>query len=161
VPDAPGVDLFGRTGRHWLSRQELPADERMTVKALLRQLDFHGDELAVVDKDLAAQALTDPVVARLMTVPGVDAIAGISILAAAGDFSRFDDPDKVGGLCRAQPAGAAVRELRARARPDQRDRRGPRPRGSGRGGLVGQPGAGTVAGLLAASQSATRLPKRP
>lgn len=95
VPTPPVTDLFGKTGRHWLSRQELPADERSTVAALLRQLDFHGDELAIVDKELAAQALTDPVVGRLMTIPGIDAIAGISIVAAVGDFFRFNDPDKL------------------------------------------------------------------
>jgi hypothetical protein len=33
-------DLFGKAGRHWLSRQALPVDERSTVVALLRQLDF-------------------------------------------------------------------------------------------------------------------------
>ena len=88
-------DLFGRTGRHWLSRQELPVDERATVQALLRQLDFHGSELAIVDKELAVDALADPAVARLMTVPGIDAIAGISIVAAVGDFTRFDDPNKL------------------------------------------------------------------
>ena len=40
-----------------------------------------------MDKELAVEALADPVVARLMTIPGVDAIAAISILAAVGDFS--------------------------------------------------------------------------
>jgi hypothetical protein len=30
-----------------------------------------------------------------MTIPGVDAIAGISIVAAVRDFTRFDDPDKL------------------------------------------------------------------
>lgn len=95
APTPPVSDLFGRTGRHWLSRQELPADERATVAALLRQLDFHGNELAIVDKELAVEALADPMVARLMTIPGVDAIAGISIVAAVGDFARFDDPNKL------------------------------------------------------------------
>jgi transposase len=95
VPTPPVSDLFGRTGRHWLSRQELPADERATVAALLRQLDFHGEELAIVDKELAIEALGDPMVAHLMTIPGIDAIAGISIVAAVGDFFRFDDPDKL------------------------------------------------------------------
>lgn len=95
APTPPVSDLFGRAGRHWLSRQDLPGDERSTVAALLRQLDFHGNELAIVDKELAVEALTDPVVARLMTIPGVDAIAGISIVAAVGDFTRFDDPDKL------------------------------------------------------------------
>jgi transposase len=95
VPTPPVSDLFGRSGRYWLSRQQLPDDERCTVTALLRQLDFHGVELAAVDKELACEALTDPVVGRLMTIPGIDAIAGISIVAAVGDFSRFDDPDKL------------------------------------------------------------------
>ena len=65
------------------------------MAALLRQLDFHGSELAIVDKELAVEALRDPAVARLMTIPGVDAIAGISIVAAVGDFTRFDDPNKL------------------------------------------------------------------
>src|SRR5690348_4115557 len=81
APTRPVSDLFGRTGRHWLSRQPLPVDERCTVAALLRQLDFHAGELAIVDKELAREALADPMVARLMTIPGVDAIAGISIVA--------------------------------------------------------------------------------
>jgi transposase len=95
APTPPVTDLFGKTGRHWLSRQELPVDERATVSALLRQLDFHAGELAIVDKELAVEALADPKVARLMTIPGVDAIAGISIVAAVGDFTRFDDPNKL------------------------------------------------------------------
>ena len=95
APTPPVSDLFGRTGRHWLSRQALPADEHCSVQALLRQLDFHGTELAMVDKELAVEALADPMVARLMTIPGVDAIAGISIVAAVGDFSRFPSADKL------------------------------------------------------------------
>lgn len=95
APTPPVSDLFGSTGRHWLSRQALPADERSSVQALIRQLDFHGAELAAVDRELAVEALADPMVARLMTIPGVDAIAGISIVAAVGDFTRFDDPGKL------------------------------------------------------------------
>ena len=95
APTPPVSDLFGTTGRHWLSRQDLPADERAAVQALLRQLDFHGTELAAADRELAVEALGDQVVARLMTIPGVDAIAAISIVAAVGDFTRFDSPDKL------------------------------------------------------------------
>ena len=95
APTPPVSDLFGTTGRHWLARQDLPADERSCVQALLRQLDFHGAELAAVDRELAVEALGDPVVARLMTIPGIDAIAAISVVAAVGDFSRFDSPDKL------------------------------------------------------------------
>ena len=94
-PTPPVSDLFGKKGRHWLSCQDLPADEAASVAALLRQLDFHAGELALVDRELAIEALSDPVVARLMTIPGIDAIAGISIVAAVGDFTRFSDPDKL------------------------------------------------------------------
>lgn len=55
APTPPVSDLFGTAGRHWPSRQDLAADERSAVAALLRQLDFHGGELAVVDKELAAE----------------------------------------------------------------------------------------------------------
>jgi transposase len=95
APTPPVSDLFGKTGRYWLAAQPLPGDERSSVQALLRQLDFHGAELAIVDKELAIEALTDPVVARLMTIPGVDAIAGMAIMAAVGDFGRFSDPDRL------------------------------------------------------------------
>ena len=94
-PTPPVSDLFVKKGRHWLSCQDLPADEAASVAALLRQLDFHAGELALVDRELAIEALSDPVVARLMTIPGIDAIAGISIVAAVGDFTRFSDPDKL------------------------------------------------------------------
>jgi transposase len=95
VPTPPMSDLFGSAGRHWLTRQDLPDDERDCVEALLRQLDFHGEELARVDRDLAAQALGDRVVRRLMTIPGVDAITAIAIVAAVGDFARFASPDRL------------------------------------------------------------------
>ena len=95
LPTPPVSDLFGATGRHWLARQVLPVDERSNVTALLRQLDFLGEELTVVTRELAVEALADPVVKRLMTIPGVDAIAAISIVAAVGDFHRFSDPHKL------------------------------------------------------------------
>jgi transposase len=65
------------------------------VHALPRRLDFHGAELAVVDKELAVETLADPVVARLITIPRLDAVAGVTIVAAVGDFHRFLDADRL------------------------------------------------------------------
>ena len=84
APTPAVTDLFGRAGRHWLSGRPLPVDEAVTVRARLRQMDSRGDELAIVDRGLAVEAVSDPLVAGLMGVPGVDAIAAISIAAAAG-----------------------------------------------------------------------------
>jgi transposase len=95
VPRCPAADLFGRKGRAWLSEQELPADERRAVEALLRQLDFHGEELRLIDTELGRVALGRAEVKRLMTIPGVDATVALSIVAAVGDFARFSTPQKL------------------------------------------------------------------
>ena len=60
LPRCPFSDLFGIKGRRWLGDQALPADERRTVRSLLRQLDFAGEELKLVDAELARAALDDP-----------------------------------------------------------------------------------------------------
>jgi transposase len=95
VPRCPAADLFGRKGRAWLAEQELPADERQAVAALLRQLDFHAEELALIDAALAESALGCEDTRRLMTIPGVDVAVAMSITAAVGDFSRFSSPNKL------------------------------------------------------------------
>lgn len=95
VSTCPHADLFSGVGRRWLAQQSVPADERRSVEALLRQLDFHAHELGEVERDIAIDAIDDPVVARLMTVPGVDVTVAVSVVAAVGDFSRFASPDKL------------------------------------------------------------------
>src|SRR6266567_4020842 len=95
VPRCPAADLFGHKGRGWLAEQDLPVDERQAVEALLRQLDFHGEELKLIDSELARVALRREEVKRLMTIPGVDATVALSIVAAVGDFGRFRSPEKL------------------------------------------------------------------
>jgi transposase len=95
VPRCPAADLFGRKGRAWLACQELPADERQEVGALLRQLDFHAEELGLIDAALARIALGCEDTRRLMTIPGVDLTVAMSITAAVGDFGRFSAPNKL------------------------------------------------------------------
>ena len=122
VSRCPASDLFGIKGRHWLGQQQMPPDEQATAIALLRQLDFQGEELALIDADLASVALGRDDVGLLMSIPGVDAIVALSIVAAVGEITRFRAPDKLvcyfgaccikgfgracpGGL----PAGAKIR----------------------------------------------------
>ena len=85
----PCSDLFGRAGRWWLAELELPIDERQTADACLRQLDFLGEELALVDRAIAEQALAEPEIRRLMTIPGVDVTTAATLIAVIGDVGRF------------------------------------------------------------------------
>jgi transposase len=95
IPRCPAADLFGVKGRCWLSDQPLPADEELAVGALLRQLDFHAQELKIIDAALGRAALGSADVKRLMTIPGVDATVALSVVAAIGDFRRFRHPGQV------------------------------------------------------------------
>jgi transposase len=52
-------DPFGNKGRGWIAEQQLPIDERLTVDAGLRQLDFVGGELAEIDRVIAQEVLGD------------------------------------------------------------------------------------------------------
>jgi transposase len=95
VSRCPAADLFGHKGRARLAEQPLPPDEHRAVGALLRQLDFHAEELRVIDAELGRAGLASAEVRRLMTIPGVDATVALSIVAAVGDFDRFAGPDKL------------------------------------------------------------------
>ena len=81
--------MFGHKGRAWLAEQDLPPDEQAAAVALLRQLDFHAEELRFLDIDLGQVALGRPEVLHLMSVPGIDATVAGSIVAAVGEFTRF------------------------------------------------------------------------
>jgi hypothetical protein len=48
-------DLFGRAGRQFMATLVLPADERHTLDGCLRQVDFLGEELAVIDRRAGAR----------------------------------------------------------------------------------------------------------
>jgi transposase len=85
----PASDPFGKKGRVWIAAQQLPIDERLTVDAGLRQLDFLGDELAEIDKLIAQQVLDDVDVRRLLTIPGIDVVTAATLIAVIGDIGRF------------------------------------------------------------------------
>jgi len=85
----PASDPFGRKGRAWLAIQELPIDERLTIDAALRQLDFLGEELAQIDRLVAVEAQGDEDVRRLLTIPGIDVTTAVTLMAAIGDVTRF------------------------------------------------------------------------
>jgi transposase len=85
----PCSDLFGVKGREWLASLELPLEERESVDAGMRHVEFLDAEIAAAEKLIAQQALSWPEIRRLMTVPGVNLICAASFIAAVGDPYRF------------------------------------------------------------------------
>lgn len=95
IPPCPHADLFGRLGREWLSRQTLPDDERAAIARHLRELDRLGEDLVALDTDVAAAAIDDPSVRRLLTITGVNLTVAAGLVAAIGDVRRFSSPQKL------------------------------------------------------------------
>ena len=95
IPSCPHADLCGAKGRAWLAGQVVPEDERLAVERHLREFDRLGDDLTVIERDLARSALADDGTKRLMTIPGVDMVVALALKAAIGDVARFDEPQKL------------------------------------------------------------------
>ena len=85
----PCSDLFGVKGRRWLAGLELPLEERESIDAAMRHVEFLDTEIAAAEKLIAKQALSWPEIRRLMTVPGVNLICAASFIAAIGNPHRF------------------------------------------------------------------------
>jgi transposase len=85
----PCSDLFGVKGRRWLAGLELPVEERESVDAGIRHIEFLDWEIREVEQLIANQALGWPELQRLMTVPGVNLICAATFIAAVGEISRF------------------------------------------------------------------------
>jgi len=85
----PCSDLFGVKGLRWLAGLELPLEERESVDAGVRHVEFLDAEIAAVERLIARQALEWPQIRRLMTVPGVNLICAATFIAAVGDAGRF------------------------------------------------------------------------
>jgi transposase len=85
----PCSDLFGVKGRRWLAGLELPVEERESVDAGIRHIEFLDCEIAAVERLVAQQALNWPEIRRLMTVPGVNLICAATFIAAIGYADRF------------------------------------------------------------------------
>jgi len=104
IPSCPHADLCGAGGRAWLFHQVLPEDERLAVERHLREFDRLGEDLKVIERDLARSALGNEGVKRLMTIPGVDMVVALAIAAAIGEVRRFDRPEKLVGYLGLNPS---------------------------------------------------------
>jgi transposase len=95
IPPCPHADLFGGLGRTWLGKQDLPEDEVAAIARHLRELDRLGEDLAVLDREIAEATRGDQAVRRLPTITGVNPTVAAGLVAAIGDVKRFSGPDKL------------------------------------------------------------------
>src|SRR6185312_4696518 len=61
----------------------------------VRELDRLAEDLALLDREIAQDAMDDPAINRLMTITGVNLAVAAGIVAAIGDIGRFNSPQKL------------------------------------------------------------------
>jgi hypothetical protein len=94
IPKCPHADLFNGRGRAWLKHQPLPEDETRAIERHVRELDRLGEDLALLDRDIARDSLEDEAVQRLLTITGVNLAVAAGLMAAIGSIDRFVSPQK-------------------------------------------------------------------
>lgn len=104
VPPCPHGNLTGISGRKWITAQSLPDDERAAIQRHLAQIDLIEGSLKEVEADIARATMSDPVIQRLMTLPGIDMTVASGVAAAIGDIRRFADPTKLVGYLGLNPS---------------------------------------------------------
>lgn len=104
APRCPHADLFGGKGRAWLRAQYLPEDEKEAIERHVLEYDRLTEALKGLERDIARAALDDPNVKRLMTIPGIDVVVAVGLMAAIGRIDRFDRPDKLAAYIGLNPS---------------------------------------------------------
>lgn len=95
VPRCPHADIFGGKGRDWLQAQVLPDDERAAIERHLGDHDRQTEAQRQVERDIAGMALEDADVKRSMTIPGIDMVVAVGVMAAVGRIDRFAAADQL------------------------------------------------------------------
>ncbi len=91
--------LFGTKGLEWLKTLlaggQIDDDAVFMIESDLRLIESLQQEIDRFEELLAKEAYASDQVRLLMTLPGVDMLVAMALLAALGDISRFRSPTEV------------------------------------------------------------------
>ena len=88
-------DLFGSSGRRLLSELRLPPISQQRLEACLRLIDRVSEEVALADQHVKTLFARDPLVERLLPIPGIGITIAATIVAEVWDVSRFSTSDQL------------------------------------------------------------------
>lgn len=104
APRCPHLDLFGGKGRAWVLAQDVPSDERAAILRHIEEYDRQTAAQRLVEQDIARTAMPDADVRRLMTIPGVDMVVAVGVMAAIGRVDRFASADQLSAYLGLHPS---------------------------------------------------------
>lgn len=97
-----------------LAALTLPTGLAATLAPLQRMVDTLSDAIARYDEQLRAHAACDPIVQRLLTVPGVGLVVALTFRAYVDDVSRFASASQLSAAVGVVPREASSAERRHR-----------------------------------------------
>jgi transposase len=93
-------DLFGVQALHWLKRVELAGPiEQHRMALLLEEGALYQRQVEVLTDELAKVGSDEDAVRILQSVPGIDYVLALTILAEVGDVRRFPNRKKFAAYC--------------------------------------------------------------
>ncbi len=92
---SPYTDLFGKHGLEWLSKLELPADDRILLEVNLEQLSSLNHSIHRLNETIATSAIENPEVKLLMGFTGIDYYSAMLLINEIGPVARFASPKKL------------------------------------------------------------------
>lgn len=99
----------------WLAAVPLGEDDRWIVTEYVAELQHAGRQIQQVEERLSARAEHDPLVGRLLELPGVGLVTAMTIRAEIGRFDRFQSGKQLARFCGVSPRNASSGQRQADA----------------------------------------------
>ena len=100
----------------WLeSSAQLSPNGRHVIDCCQRRLVSLSKDLAQIDKRLEKQTKDDPLVQKLLTIPGIGLITAVTLRAEIGRFDRFRTGKQLARFCGLSPRNASSGQKQADA----------------------------------------------
>ena len=105
-----------------LAEHDVPPVWQQSILTLLGVIDDLDRQLAPLERELRPHARADPRVKRLMTIPGVAELLGLTLAAEIGEIARFPTARKLVGYSGLTPT---IRQSGQSARTGRLSKAGP------------------------------------
>jgi transposase len=109
------VRRWTRAWLAWLHRVDLPAQSRWIMDCLLEELNRLGDAIRRTELRLEVVTAEDPIVQRLLALPGIGLVTAWTLRAEIGSFERFRTGKQLARFCGLSPRNASSGERQADA----------------------------------------------
>ena len=104
----PDANAWTKAWLIWVGEQaELSDSDRWVMEDHLTELASLGERIQATEKRIEQAVADDPVVAKLLTLPGVGLVTAVTLRAEVGRFDRFDSGKQLARFCGVTPRNAS------------------------------------------------------